>query len=196
MPESVLIIEDDAAWRQILRGDLEPYGFVVREAATLRAALDELATTAPDVVILDMELDERPGSVDDGLEVLQTLDTMQEAPEVVVVSQKHFQLEEVRELIGVYDVADLMGKRAYRSDALLAAVERAAETRRSRRSLTPRELQVLQLKCASQTNKQIAHQLGIDLETVKSHVRSVFAKLEVTRGQMEACAKARRLKLL
>jgi DNA-binding NarL/FixJ family response regulator len=43
--------------------------------------------------------------------------------------------------------------------------------------LTPRELAVLRLIAGGNANKQIAHQLSITEETVKSHVTSVLAKL-------------------
>lgn len=43
--------------------------------------------------------------------------------------------------------------------------------------LTPRELAVLRLIAGGNANKQIAHQLSITEETVKSHVTSILAKL-------------------
>lgn len=46
--------------------------------------------------------------------------------------------------------------------------------------LTPREVQVLNLLATGATNKAIAHALGIGVNTVKRHVRSIFLKLGVS----------------
>jgi DNA-binding NarL/FixJ family response regulator len=43
--------------------------------------------------------------------------------------------------------------------------------------LTPREREVTRLTAAGKTNHEIAYELGISGETVKSHVRSTLAKL-------------------
>ena len=57
--------------------------------------------------------------------------------------------------------------------------------------LTPRELQVVGLFDEGLADKEIALQLGIDFRTVKSHARSIYAKLGV-RGRGEAAAAVRR----
>ncbi|WP_408056476.1 response regulator transcription factor [Tardiphaga alba] len=47
--------------------------------------------------------------------------------------------------------------------------------------LSPQEHRVLQLVGDGCSNKQIARQLGITDETVKSHVKHIFEKLDVDR---------------
>jgi DNA-binding NarL/FixJ family response regulator len=47
-------------------------------------------------------------------------------------------------------------------------------------SLTAREIEVLSLVAAGNSNKAIATQLSINEETAKTHLRSIFAKLGVT----------------
>ena len=46
-------------------------------------------------------------------------------------------------------------------------------------SLTPRERDVTALACLGYTNQQIAHRLGISLNTIKTHMRNVLSKFEV-----------------
>ena len=46
-------------------------------------------------------------------------------------------------------------------------------------SLTPRELEVVELVCAGQTNCELGRLLRISLATVKSHLSSIFQKLGV-----------------
>ncbi len=56
--------------------------------------------------------------------------------------------------------------------------ERLAE-RAQRQSLSPREQEVLQLLVRGRSNKEIGAQLFISEETVKSHLKTLFAKLKV-----------------
>ena len=46
--------------------------------------------------------------------------------------------------------------------------------------LTPRELEVLELIAQGMSNKEISVKIGRTVETVKIHLKSVFAKLKVT----------------
>ena len=45
--------------------------------------------------------------------------------------------------------------------------------------LTVKERQVMQLVCEGKSNKQIARDLNVTPETIKSHMKSIFAKLKV-----------------
>jgi DNA-binding NarL/FixJ family response regulator len=56
-------------------------------------------------------------------------------------------------------------------------------------SLTPRELEVLQLMARGLTNRQIAGRLGISEHTVKFHAGAVLGKLNA-RSRAEAVARA------
>jgi LuxR family maltose regulon positive regulatory protein len=61
--------------------------------------------------------------------------------------------------------------------------------------LSPREQAVLKLIGEGRTNKMIAHTQGVAPETVKTHIKNIFAKLGVER-RAQAVAKAQRLGLL
>ena len=61
--------------------------------------------------------------------------------------------------------------------------------------LTPRELQVLQLLAAGQSNAEIAHTLSISPRTVTTHLTSIFTKLDVS-SRTGAIAAARRRNLV
>ena len=60
---------------------------------------------------------------------------------------------------------------------------------------TPRELEVLELLSRHLTNKEIAAELVISPDTVKSHTVSIYRKLDVNRRQ-QAVARARELGLI
>ncbi len=61
--------------------------------------------------------------------------------------------------------------------------------------LTPRELQVLGLVAAGQSNREIARELVIALGTVKTHVHNICGKLNAP-NRVKAAARARELGLL
>jgi len=53
---TILIVEDEATIREVVRRYLERDGFAVREAADGYAALDEVSADPPDLVVLDLML--------------------------------------------------------------------------------------------------------------------------------------------
>jgi DNA-binding CsgD family transcriptional regulator len=61
--------------------------------------------------------------------------------------------------------------------------------------LTPRECEILELLASGQSNKELARTLGISPNTVKTHLASLFAKLDVDR-RVKAIEKARFLALI
>jgi DNA-binding NarL/FixJ family response regulator len=67
--------------------------------------------------------------------------------------------------------------RRIRTDQVIS--KRLAE-RAARPALTEREVEVVKLLAQGLRNKEIASMLGISEETVQSHVKNIFSKLDVT----------------
>lgn len=61
--------------------------------------------------------------------------------------------------------------------------------------ISERELEVLRLLAAGQSNKEIANRLAVSPNTVKTHIANLFAKLEVRR-RTEAIVRARELGMI
>jgi ATP/maltotriose-dependent transcriptional regulator MalT len=61
--------------------------------------------------------------------------------------------------------------------------------------VSDREFEVLTLLAQGRSNKEIAKQLGVSPNTVKTHVASLFEKLESKR-RTEAISRARELGIL
>ncbi|HTK57635.1 MAG TPA: response regulator transcription factor [Sphingomicrobium sp.] len=62
-------------------------------------------------------------------------------------------------------------------------------------ALTKRECEILERLASGQSNKELARALDISPNTVKTHLASLYAKLEV-RNRIEAIEKARSLALI
>jgi two-component system, NarL family, response regulator LiaR len=62
-------------------------------------------------------------------------------------------------------------------------------------NISKRELEVLSLLAQGFTNQQIADQLFISLNTVKTHISNIYIKLDVS-NRTKAIAKAKEIRLL
>jgi len=184
----VLIADDHAAVREGVRylleqqADIEVVAEVSEGAEAIRLA-DELK---PDVVIIDPQM-AGGGSG----EAIRRIPRSVPAPSLIALSAHHD--EEVL-------VAARAGALSYlakdaQPEELLRAVRAAAQgltvldarftetpehTRTSHEHLTGRELDVLIRIAHGQSNREIAADLGLGEETVKTHVSNVLAKLGVS----------------
>ncbi|MGH2825696.1 MAG: LuxR C-terminal-related transcriptional regulator [Actinomycetota bacterium] len=102
-------------------------------------------------------------------------------------------LKEGRAIVDTYPDAGVLGAELEELERSIAAAKPRAAPLGG--SLTDRELSVLQLLPTSLTQRQIGEELFLSINTVKTHVKSIFTKLEVE-SRAEAVARARRLRLL
>lgn len=193
MTVRVLIADDEDLIRAGLRVliDADPRFEVVGEAADGAQALSTARSLRPDLVLMDVRM---PGV--DGIEAARTiLARIPDPPKIVVITTfendeyvfaalqagaSGFLLKRARpdELLGALAVVA-------QGDSLLfpASVRRLAatfgESRNATvtRALTDREQQVLRLMAEGLSNSEIAGRLFVGVETVKTHVGNVLAKL-------------------
>lgn len=95
MPEPgglVLLVEDDAEIRRLVRSALESEGLRVVEAASCERGLIDAGSRKPDLLILDLGLPDR-----DGTELLRELRAWSEVP-VIVLSARSDEQEKVTAL--------------------------------------------------------------------------------------------------
>ena len=121
----ILVVEDDAAMRAMLRRTLEKAGWSVIEAADGREGVASLERSAPAVVLLDLMM---PGM--DGFGLLETMQhnmAWRDIP-VIVVTAKDLDREEAARL-GKH-VEKILQKGAYNRDELLDVVRRTIGGRR------------------------------------------------------------------
>ena len=159
-----LIVDDHEVVREGLRLSLSraPHIRVIGEAADGEAAVALAARRRPNVVIMDVRM---PGM--DGLEATKAL--MEKVPDSSVL------------IFTAYSERSLLsrgldsGAKGYVDPALMPAF---LTGRDKDDMLTGREREILQLLADGMSNADVATQLFISQETVKSHVRHILAKLE------------------
>jgi len=120
-PARVLVVDDEAPIRAIVRGFLEREGMTVAEAGDGPAAVDQVRTFAPDVVVLDIML---PGF--DGLEVLLRVRAFAD-PLVIFLTAR---TEEVDRIVGLKVGGDDYLTKPFSPGELVARVQALLRRRR------------------------------------------------------------------
>ena len=132
----VLVVDDEVGIRQSLSGVLEDEGYRVSAAETGEQALAMISDHHYDVVLLDIWL---PGI--DGLEVLEAVKSVDERPEVVMISGHGTIETAVRATkLGAFDFLE----KPLSVDKTLIVVKNAAEARKLRSENSDLKRQVLQ----------------------------------------------------
>jgi signal transduction histidine kinase/DNA-binding response OmpR family regulator len=113
----VLVVDDDADFRELARRILEREGYTVIEAENGRAALDRLRDTTPGAILLDLMMPEMDGF--DFVEAVRTNSAWRSLP-VVVITAKDLSSEDHERLNGY--VARVLQKGALSRETLLGEV--------------------------------------------------------------------------
>jgi two-component system nitrogen regulation response regulator NtrX len=122
MALDILVVDDEPDIRELIAGVLGDEGYSVRTAATAEAALEEVRTRTPRLVVLDVWLQ---GSGMDGLSVLKYLKSIDPLLPVIVISG-HGNIETAVAAIrrGAYDFIE----KPFKTDRLLHLIDRAIES--------------------------------------------------------------------
>lgn len=208
MVKNILVVDDEANIRELLRFNLEKEGFLVSEAVDGVTALKSVRAEKPDLIVLDLML-----PVLDGLEVCRTLkkDAETSAIPIIMLTAK---TEEIDKILGLEMGADDYLTKPFSPRELIARIK--AVMRRVRREpgaegelaignlrinfsryaatlsgerieLTPKEFELLKL-FVTNTGKVLTRDYLLekiwgyeyfgDTRTVDVHVRHLRAKLE------------------
>jgi two-component system, NarL family, response regulator DevR len=208
-PLRVMLVDDHQVVRdgiKLLLNSVEDV-VVCAEAATVREAVQLAATALPDVIVMDVRLQ-------DGSGIEATRDIRAARPQTKVLMLTSFADDEALFASIMAGASGYVLKQIH-SPELLAAIRavgagqslldpavtnRVLDRLRKHKQLvadeklarlSPQEERILGLVAKGLTNGQIGGQLGLAEKTVKNYVSSILAKLEVARRAEAAAYLAR-----
>jgi DNA-binding NarL/FixJ family response regulator len=186
-PFRVLVADDHYVVRQGLRAILEAAGdlAVVAEAKNGHEAVALFGREQPDVAILDVRMPEL-----DGVSAMKEI--LQKHPEARLLALSNYEGDvDIQRALDA-GAASYVLKRSIdeslpgivravaRGERRLPREVRARLAESSPRShLTERETEVLQMVAHGRSNKEIAGELGLSVNTVNNHLSSILVKLGV-----------------
>jgi DNA-binding NarL/FixJ family response regulator len=203
-PHTVALVEDDAALRETLADILSasPTWQLVASYPAAESALEAMKDGCPEVVLMDIQL---PGM--SGIECVAKLKERHPAAQVLMVTvydnndrifdalaagASGYLLKRDAPAKLLESLDDLLSGGSPMSSAIARKVvqkfQTAPPSKNEDHNLTPREKQILEELVKGSLYKEIAWELGIGVETVRTHLHNIYAKLHV-RTRTEAVVK-------
>ena len=200
---SVVIIDDHAVVREGLKRALHAHGYeVTAEAATLDEARAQIAHVNPDVIVVDLNMPDGSGldlimwarkiSNTLGIVVL----TLNDTDEYLIAAMKAgasayiVKSAPIVQLLAAIDFS-VRSPLSFSAQGIAAALQAKSMSF----ELTARELDILSRLANGASNKEIAASLFLTQATVKTHLASIFRKLNVS-NRTAAVSKARKHSLI
>lgn len=207
-PIRILIVDDHAVVRKglamVLR--LEPDLEIVGEAADGRAGLEAAKSLHPDIVLVDLVMPEMDGQemalalrkLDRQIKIMMLTGTEVDDRvfDLVAAGIEGYVLKQIEPSELVRAIHAVVHGEAYlHPNVMKKIVSRIQPQIVLSVSLTPRELEVLEWMATPNTYKQIANQLSVSEETVRSHAKNILEKMKQP-NRAQAVLSAMRLGLI
>ncbi len=197
----VLVVEDEPLIAEDIRETLDNIDFQVSGVAySCDDAIKELEQNTPDVVLLDVNL----GSEKDGIQIAEIINKRFGIPFIYLTSYadratidraKH--TRPMGYVVKPFDERDLFTTLEIalfnfyqKQTELTLSLDRINRSILSK--LTQKEFEILNSIFAGKTNRQMAEEHFISLNTIKTHIKKIYDKLDVNTRTM-AIAKVREL---
>ena len=183
-----LLVEDDAGWRSLLSELLTESGFKVQTCTSYGEAQGLLKRERFQLAIVDLSLANslKPTHNQDGYHLLAKI---HEADIPTIIVSGSASLDLIDQAYSEHNVFACLEKQSFERGIFLETLHKIITQHEIDKNLTQRELEVLALIAQGYGNKEIATRLFISTNTVKRHLKSIFAKLDVsTRAAASAYA--------
>jgi DNA-binding NarL/FixJ family response regulator len=207
-PVRVLIVEDHQIVADGLTALLNDQRdmTVVGNAASVAESSVKAAELLPDIVLLDFRLNDGTGAdaaaairrvLPNAKHIFLTREDSDVARFAALESGASGFIHKSRAASEVVEAIRKVaaGGTLITPSAIATLLNRRRETEAQRESLTAREKEVLRLMAEGVSSRDIASKLGISYATVRTHIRSLDAKLGV-HSKVQAIVKARELALI
>jgi NarL family two-component system response regulator LiaR len=193
----VLVADDHKLFRQGLISLIKTRGDeveVIGEAATGREAIRLAGQLRPDVVLMDIYMPQGDGLQatreirerfsDIAVVMLTSSEEDEHLYEAVRLGASGYLLKsldasELFDLLSGIAHGEAAMTRAMAARLLKSVANQSINTERGEEALTEREIDVLRLVAQGASNPQIAETLCISVNTVKSHLKNILAKLQL-----------------
>jgi DNA-binding NarL/FixJ family response regulator len=186
-PIRLLIVDDHPAFRAGLVALIadQPDMQVIAECGDGKAAMELYQSKRPDVVLMDLRLPVLSGveaiigirkeHPDARIIVITTYDSDEDIYRAIQSGAKSYMMKDMSkaEIIGMIRAVHLG------QEKLPPTIASRLAKRLQRPKLTLREVEVLQYLVKGRSNKEIASNLSVSEDTVKFHLKTLFAKLGV-----------------
>ena len=199
-PIRILIVDDHPLLREGITLILQDRTdmLVIGEARDGAEALEKFRELRPDVTLMDLQM-----PVMNGVEAITAIRSEFPDAKILVLTTYSGDVQAVRALKA--GATGYLLKSSLRTE-MLDAIHNVYRGRRHLQSdvaaqialhvvddgLTERETAVLRLVANGKANKEIARSLSLSEETVKAHLKNIFAKLDVTDRTHAVTVAARR----
>lgn len=199
-PIRILVVDDHPLLREGVALILEDRAdmLVVGEARDGAEAVERFRELRPDVTLMDLQM---PGM--NGLDAILAIRAEFPDARILVLTTYAGDVQAVRALKA--GATGYLLKSSLRTE-MLDAIQNVHRGRRhvhgdvaaeiarhvADESLSEREVGVLRLVAVGKANKEIAHALSLSEETVKAHLKNIFAKLDVADRTHAVTVAARR----
>lgn len=206
MAKRIILVEDDNIIRNAFVTLIQQSGdyTVVNAYSNAEAAIKNAKDDAADICLMDIEL---PGM--NGIEAIPKMKALSPNTQVVVVTvyeNDELVFKALCEGASGYLTKNMPPQKLIDSlkelenggapmSTNIARMVVSSFHRNRQSPLTARELEVLELLSSGKSYSTIADQLFVDKETVKSHIKNIYLKLEV-HSKAEAIEKAKKSKYI
>jgi DNA-binding NarL/FixJ family response regulator len=207
-PVRVFLVDDHPLLRTGLRFTLDEMADLdlIGEASDGFEGVKKILDNPPDIALIDIDL---PGI--SGITVIEMLRNKQPGMKIIALSsysEKGYVSGAmaagadgyILKAISITGLVDFLrafarGEHPISPYLMDLAVSRAVEEGKSPVLITAREQQVLRLIAAGKSNKLISEEIFLSIETVKTHIKKIFKKLQV-KNRMAAVTAARERKMI
>jgi DNA-binding NarL/FixJ family response regulator len=196
MTVRVFVVDDHELFRSGVRSELRDGHEIVGDAGSVEEAIAAIRATRPDVVLLDVHMPGGGGRAvidlvrtdlpDVKFLALSVSDSAEDVIEVIRAGARGY----VTKSISPEDL-ELAVRRVHDGDAVFSprlagfvldafATETSLPIDPELDQLSPREREVLRYIARGYAYKEVAHELGISVKTVETHVSAVLRKLQLS----------------